>query len=157
MKQKTKVIIIAISIVVLCIVITVCIVLPKNVSNKKELEVEKEKTNTNPKLTEKHCLNSLCTSNMKMTYQKKVGKLAFTLKNESAELVPAGFLKITSKEDNLISYVVYYDELQPNEKVDLSVICDSNNIIKIKDYELTALSEKELAEAKSLISNEVEK
>lgn len=151
MKRKKEKLLIGLSVTFLIISVTIGLILPMT----KEVAKKVVKVNTSPKLTEKHCLESLCTNKMKMSYQTGTGNVTFVIKNEGSETVPAGFLKVISQEDKTISYIVYHKELQSNEETTISVICDRDAITTINDYELASLTEKELAEAEALFNEDI--
>lgn len=145
MKPNQKILLTGLSIIIIIFAIVIGLLTPNTT-----LQTKRKVVNKSPKLTEKHCLNSLCTNKMSMTYRTGTGTVEFTLKNEGLETVAAGFLKITSQEDKQIGYIVYHQDFYPDTEQTLKVICDTDNIINIKDYELTPLTKEELEEATEL-------
>lgn len=123
--------------------------------NQKEIDaVYHIERNDSKKLSERHCLNSLCIDNMEITYQDEAnGNISGTLINTSSEVIPSGYINFifTDGENTITTYYSYLD-INPSDSVPLEILFTDKNYLNVTDYELETPSAEAIAYYQSQVS-----
>ena len=145
--KKNKIIIIIITIAILILVgLIIFFITPKNnnyIGNTYNFSDDtlKEDTYKSDQLSSKHCLNNICINDVTFYYNDKMGRVEYTITNNSNE-VESGYLKMVFNDQSLL---VIYKNLNPNETINSRSQYEGIEIKDKSDYKLEKLTKEEIS------------
>ena len=108
--------------------------------NSEEIELPNTVSYKNEKLSSKHCLNDVCIEDATFYYNNEVGRVEYTITNNSDKTV-SGYMKMVFNEQSL---VIVYKDLFPKRTVKSSSQYMGMEITDKNDYKLEKLTKEEI-------------
>lgn len=148
MKKILIIILLIIGIVLIAIGIGLTLSLPE--SKKEEISNEPSETNNEnisniTEINRKHCLNSLCLSDVKIiNYSPQFNIISGTITNESNEVLPSDCFKfIFEINEEIIEKNFCYPDMEAGISNELELQFTDPRVIHATDYSLQVLTEEE--------------